>query len=169
MFFRITMAGLLMAFVSAGAVLAKSESATGENPAPARKVLVVVKIKEEAKQRAMEEQVRTQLQEKGVEVTLGSDVLTEADFASEATIRAKVESLGVDGVLGFVVLGVDESVRTTSASVSVGVGVPVGAGPFSVFVGGSKPLGGGQPKVTRTVHVRARFFSRPFAAPAWEK
>ena len=34
---------------------------------------------------------------------------------------------------------------------------------------GSVPLGAGQPKVTPKVRVRARYFARPFAGPAWEK
>ena len=169
MFFRIAMTVLLIVSVSVGTAEVKAETPAGESVAPARKVLVVAKIEEEAKRRALEEQVRLDLGDRGVEATLGVDVMSEADFASEDAIRKKVESLGVDGVLGFVVLGVDESVKTSSASVSVGVGVPVGIGPFSVFVGGSVPLGGGEPKVTRKVRVRARYFARPFAAPAWEK
>ena len=167
MFYRIAITVLLIASVSLGTAEVKAE--TPADVTPARKVLVVAKIEEEAKRRALEDQVRLDLQEKGVESILGSDVMSEADFASEETIRTKVESLGVDGVLGYVVLGVDESVKTSSASVSVGVGVPVGVGPFSVFVGGSVPLGGGEPKVTRKVRIRARYFASPFAAPAWEK
>ncbi len=167
---RIAVAALLTASVGVGARPAgAAESAPAEGAAPARKVLVVAKIKEEAKRRQLEGAARSELQERGVEATLGSDVMTEADFASEDTIRTKVESLGVDGVLGFVPLKVDESVKTSSAHVSVGVGVPVGVGPFSVFVGGSVPLGGGSSKVVRKVQVRARYFARPFTAPAWEK
>jgi hypothetical protein len=169
MFFRLAIAVLLIVSVGVGTVEVNAEASAGEIVAPAHKVLVVAKIEEEAKRRALEDQVRLDLQEKGVESILGSDVMSEADFASEETIRNKVESLGVDGVLGYVVLGVDESVKTSSASVSVGVGVPVGIGPFSVFVGGSVPLGGGEPKVTRKVRIRARYFASPFAAPAWEK
>ena len=169
MCYRIAITLVLMASMSAGIAQAKAESAAGESVTPARKVLVVAKIKEEAKRRALEEQARSELKDRGVEATLGSDVMSEADFVSEETLRKKVESLGVDGVLGFVVLSVDESVKTSSASVSVGVGVPVGVGPFSVFVGGSVPIGGGQPKIKRTVHLRARYFARPFSAPAWEK
>lgn len=168
MLFR-TMIGLLLtASVGAGLVEARAEEAAGGSAAPARKILVVAKVKEEAKRRALEEQARAELQKKGVEATLGSDVLTEADFASEQTIRSKVESLGVDGVLGYVVLGVDQSVKTSSAHVSVGVGGNMG-GPFSVFVGTSVPIGGSEPKVSHTVHLRARYFARPFTAPAWEK
>ena len=168
MFLRLAIPLLLIASVSAGTAELKAASAESESAAPARKVLVVARYKEEAKRRAQEEQARAELQEKGVEAMLGSDVLTDADFVSEDTIRTKVESLGVDGVLGFVVLAVEESVKTSSASLSVGVGGH-GGGPFSVFVGTTVPLGSSQPKVSHKVSVRARYFARPFAAPAWEK
>ena len=150
------------------AVAWAEEPATAAGPAPGSKVLVIAKVQEEGKRRQLEEEARSELRDKGVEATLGVDVLVDSDFASEDAIRAKVESLGVDGVLGFVVLGIDETVKNSSVHLSVGVGVPVNAGGFSMFIGGSVPLGGGQ-KVTRKVNVRARYFARPFQAPAWEK
>ena len=157
---------LALAVLSPAVAWAEEPAAAG--PAPASKVLVIAKVKEEGKRRQLEEQARSELRDKGVEATLGVDVLVDSDFASEDAIRAKVESLGVDGVLGFVVLGIDETVKNSSAHLSVGVGVPVNAGGFSMFIGGSVPLGGG-PKVTRKVNLRARYFARPFQAPAWEK
>ena len=172
--FRIAFASLLLTGVAAAAVEIGAAGAEGGSPAPApapaHKVLVVAKIKEESKRRALEEQTRIELKKRGVETLLGSDVMTEPDFASEDTIRSKVESLGVDGVLGFVVLGIDEKVKTSSATVSVGVGVGGygGGGGMGMFIGGSVPIGG-QTTVVRTVHLRARFFARPFAGPVWEK
>ncbi|HEX4824931.1 MAG TPA: hypothetical protein VFV19_11535 [Candidatus Polarisedimenticolaceae bacterium] len=135
-------------------------------PAPARKVLVVAKVKEEAKRRALEDAAAAELKKRGVEPTLGSDVLTEADFASEEVIRHKVESLGVDGVIGYVPLSVDETVRTSSAHVSIGIGG--GGGGMGMFVGASAPIGGST-TVLRKVKLRARYFARPFGAPLWEK
>jgi opacity protein-like surface antigen len=166
-FFRIAFASFLLACAGAGAAMTAAVKAKGQGPAPARKVLVVAKIREEAKRRALEEEARIELQKKGVETILGSDVMTEADFASEDTIRKKVESLGVDGVLGFVVLGIDEKQKTSSATLSVGVG-GYGGGGFGMFVGGSVPIGG-TTTIVRTVHLRSRFWARPFEAPAWEK
>ena len=163
-------AAALLASIAGGAsawAAAQSEKPAAEAPAPARKVLVIAKIKEDAKRKAFEEEVHTELKKRGVEATLGSDAMTDADFASEETIRAKVESLGVDGVLGFVVLGVEESVKTTSASISVGVG-GYGGGGFGMFVGASAPIGSST-KIIRYVHLRSRFWARPFAAPTWEK
>ena len=142
-------------------------SAADAPPTPARKVLVVAKIQEEAKRRSLEDAARTELKKRGVEAILGSDVMSEADFVSEDAVRQKVESLGVDGVIGYVPLGIDESVKTSSAHLSIGVG-GYGGGGMGMFVGGSVPIGGGS-KVVRKVRLRARYFARPFAAPAWEQ
>jgi len=171
-FVSIAMAMILLATVRAAsgetpADPGAAESAAGGTAAPARKVLVVARVSQEDRRRQLETRTRAELQEKGVEVTLGSDVMTEADFVSEETVRKKVESLGVDGVIGFVVLGVEESVKQSSVSLSVGIGGYSGNG-LGVFVGGSVPLGGST-KVVHKVQVRARYFARPFAGPAWEK
>jgi hypothetical protein len=166
---RIALSLGTLALAALSPAAARADEPAPAAPAAAGKVLVIAKVKEEGKRRQLEEEARTELRDRGVEATLGSDVLEESDFASEDAIRKKVESLGVDGVLGFVVLGVEENVKHSSASVSVGVGVPVNVGGFSIFLGGSVPLGGGAPKVTRKVSLRARYFARPFQAPAWEK
>ena len=147
--------------------LAESASTGAADAAPARKVLVVAKIQEEAKRRSLEEAARAQLKERGVETILGSDVMTEADFVSEDAVRKKVESLGVDGVIGYVPLRIEESVKTSSAHLSIGVG-GYGGGGMGMFVGGSVPIGGSS-KVVRKVSLRARYFAKPFAGPAWEK
>ena len=167
-FFRIAVASFLLAGLVAPAVAsAADKKAESEGPAPARKVLVVARVREEAKRRALEEEARIELKKKGVETLLGSDVMTEDDFASEETIRAKVASLGVDGVLGFVPLKVDETQRTSSSSLSIGIG-GYGGGGFGMMVGGTVPLGQ-KTTIIRTVHVRSRFWAKPFQAPAWEK
>ena len=156
--------GLALTFALSALVAASAQST--DSPAPARKVLVVAKVKEEAKRRSLEEAAAAQLKKRGVEATLGSDVLTEADFASEDSIRKKVESLGVDGVIGYVPLGVDESVKTSSAHFSIGIGG--GGGGMGMFVGASAPISSST-TVIRKVRLRARYFARPFQAPAWEK
>jgi hypothetical protein len=160
---------LLLAPLGAGARgSTPADSGTAvESAALARKVLVVARVKEEGRRRQLEEKTRIELKKRGVEATLSSDVMTEEDFVSEETIRKKVESLGVDGVLGFVVLRVDESVKQSSMSLSVGVG-GYGGGGMGVMVGGTVPLGGST-TIVHHVQVRARYFARPFAAPAWEK
>jgi hypothetical protein len=169
--FPITMAMLLLlAPLGTGAgepTPAAAGKAAAEAAAPARKVLVVARVKEEDRRRQLEGKTRAELQKRGVEALLGSDVMTEEDFVSEETIRKKVESLGVDGVLGFVLLRVDESVKQSSMSLSVGIGGYSGGG-MGVMVGGTVPLGGST-TVVHHVQVRARYFTRPFTGPAWEK
>lgn len=162
---RYAAAGL--ALILATPASAGGETDPGEAAPPARKVLVVAKIQEETKRRALEREAQVELQKRGVESILGSDVLTEADFASVDTIRQKVESLGVDGVLGYVVLGIDESVKTSSVSVGFGIGGYSGGG-MGMFVGASAPIGGST-TIVRKVRLRARYFEPPFADPAWEK
>lgn len=163
----------LLLVLCAGAGAARAAGDTPEKatdaakPAPARKVLVVAKIKEEATRRSLESAARDELKKRGVETILGSDVMTEADFVSEDAVRKKVESLGVDGVIGYVPLGIDESVKTSSAHLSIGIG-GYGGGGMGMFVGGSVPIGGST-TVVRKVRLRARYFARPFAGPAWEK
>jgi hypothetical protein len=146
---------------------AAAETPSSELPVPARKVLVIAKVQEEVTRRTLEEAVRTELMDKGVEATLGSDVMTEADFVSLDAVRKKVESLNVDGVIGYVPLGIDESVKTSSAHLGIGIG-GYGGGGMGMFVGGSVPIGGST-TVVRKLRLRARYFARPFELPAWEK
>jgi len=164
--FRIALATLLLTGL-AGATRAEDKKKEEATPAPARKVLVIAKVQEEAKRRALEEEARIELKKKGVETMLSADVMTEADFASEDSIRRKVESLGVDGVLGYVPLRVDETQKTSSASLSIGIG-GYGGGGFGMMVGGTVPIGA-KTTIIRTVQLRARFWAKPFSGPAWEK
>ena len=166
----VRVAALALAFLlpaGAGPAAAADDKPAAEAPAPARKILVVAKVKEEVKRKQVEEEGRIELQKKGVETILGSDVMQESDFVSEDAIRKKVESLGVDGVLAFVPLAVDETVKTSSVSLGIGIGGYSSSG-IGVMVGGSVPIGGSS-KVVRKVRVRARYFARPFDGIAWEK
>lgn len=171
--FRIAPAALLLAGLAipgpAGTGLTGAATAAGkkeEAAPPARKVLVVARVQEPTRRRGLEQEASVELKKKGVETLLSSDAMTEEDFASEETIRRKVDSLGVDGVLGYVVLKVDETQKTSSATLSVGVG-GYGGGGFGMFVGASVPLGA-KTTIVRTVHLRARFWAKPFTGPAWE-
>lgn len=165
--FQAAIVALLLASLGAGLAVAADEKAESVKPAPARKVLVIAKIKEGATRTSLEKAVAAELKERGVETTLGSDVMTEEDFVSEEAVRKKVESLDVDGVIGYVPLGIDETVKTSSVHVGIGIG-GYSAGGMGMFVGGSVPVGGSS-KVVRKVRLRARYFARPFAGPAWEK
>ncbi len=165
--FQTATVALLLGVLGAGFAAAADESAASEKPAPARKVLVIAKIKEGATRTSLEKAVAAELKKRGVEATLGSDVMTADDYVSEEAVRKKVESLDVEGVIGFVPLGIDETVKTSSVSVGIGIG-GYSAGGMGMFVGGSVPVGGSS-KVVRKVRLRARYFARPFAMPAWEK
>ena len=164
---RAAIGALLLSVLGMAFAASADESAGKTKPAPARKVLVIAKIKEGATRNSLEKAAAAELKKRGVEATLGSEVMTEADFASEEAVRKKVESLDVEGVIGYVPLGIDESVKTTSVSVGIGIG-GYGGGGMGMFVGASAPIGGST-KVVRKVRLRARYFARPFAGPAWEK
>lgn len=155
---------LLLSFLGAGFAAAADESG---KPAPARKVLVIAKIKEGATRSSLEKAVAAELKKRGVDTTLGSEVMTEEDFVSLEAVRKKVESLDVEGVIGYVPLGIDETVKTSSVSVGIGIG-GYSAGGMGMFVGGSVPVGGST-KVVRKVRVRVRYFAKPYADAAWEK
>jgi hypothetical protein len=163
--FRIALATVLLTGLAAAA-RADEKKKEEAAPAPARKVLVIARIREESKRRGLEQEASVELKKKGVETLLSADVMTEDDFASDESIRRKVESLGVDGVLGYVPLKIDETQKTSSATLSVGVG-GYGGGGFGMFVGGTVPLGA-KTTIVRTVHMRARFWSKPFTGPVWE-
>jgi hypothetical protein len=75
----------LVAMAPAGAWAAETEA----SPGPPTRVLVVAKIKEEGNRRKLEEEAKIELRDRGVEATLGSDVLVEEDFSSEDAIRRK--------------------------------------------------------------------------------
>lgn len=167
---RLSQASIVLTLAMLAAGFASGiEDTKSEQPAPARKVLVIAKIKEPMTRNALEKEAVAQLKKRGVEAIRGSEVMTDDDFVSLEAVRRKVESLDVDGVIGYVPLAIDETVKTSSASVSVGVG---GYGPstggMGMFVGASAPIGGST-KVDRKVKLRARYFARPFDAPAWEK
>ncbi len=165
--FQSAIVALLLGVLGAGFAAAADDTAGSGKPAPARKVLVIAKIKEGATRASLEKAVAAELKKRGVEATLGSDVMTEEDFVSLEAVRKKVESLGVDGVIGYVPLGIDESVKTSSVSVGIGIG-GYSAGGMGMFVGGSVPVGGSS-KVIRHVRLRVRYFAAPFSEPAWEK
>lgn len=160
-------AGVLAADTPPAGVWSADPAATPASPPPpAGKVLVIAKIEEPNKRRMVEEALRAELALKGVEALTAVQHLTDADFASADALKQKAESLGVDGVLGLTVEGHTAQVKS-SPTVSLGVGIPIHAGPFSVYAGASKPIGGG-PKMVHTVALRLRFYNRP-GDPAWEK
>jgi hypothetical protein len=150
---------------SAGTKTTSTWSAPGLQPATYAKVAVLAKIEDEIAKRTLEDEVVEGLQDRGIEAVAAYQVLTPADLASEEAIRAKAQDLGLDAGLVFTVT--DEQTRVKSGSnVHASVGVPVRAGPFSVFVGTSVPLGGGTSSST-VVALQSEFYVAGADGPQW--
>ena len=97
--FRIAIASLLLTGLAGSA--RAGEKADETAPPPARKVLVIARIREEAKRRALEEEARIELKKRSVETVLSADVMTEEDFASGKTDGCSGECLTTFIYAGF--------------------------------------------------------------------
>jgi hypothetical protein len=134
-------------------------------PGTCRKVAVLARFSDDAARRILEDSVVAGLQKKGVEAVAAYQVLTEADLATEESIQAKAQTLGIDAGIVFEVTGQSTAAKS-SPNVHASVGVPVRAGPFSVFLGTSVPLGGGSSAV-RVVELKAALHAREAEGPRW--
>jgi hypothetical protein len=134
-------------------------------PATYRKVVVLAKTTDDLAMRVLEDSVVKGLKEKGIEAVQAYLVLQPADLASDAAIEAKAKELGADAGLVFTVTGESTEVKSGSNAYA-SVGVPVRAGPFSLFVGTSVPLGGG-PSSVKVYGVKAQFFTQDVKGPRW--
>lgn len=166
----IGMAALVASLASGGNVRAAETDpapAALSGGGPARKVLVVAKIEEAEARNTLERVASEELRRKGVEALVGSEVLTAADLESADALRAKAETLGIDGLLGFFVLEIIDG-ETTTRPMDVYVDVPYHVGPYWWFAGSRVTLEGtvvSMPKIT----IAANFYNRPTGDPAWEK
>ena len=93
-------------------------------------------------------------------------MLVPEDLATSEAIHAKAEQLGVDAGIVFTVVS-DQTQAKPNPTVSVGVGVPVRVGPFSVFVGGSVPVGGGGTTNVRVVQLKSELVAKSGTNPRW--
>ena len=150
---------------AAGANTTSSWSAPDLQPATYQKVVVLAKTTDDVAMRILEDAVVKGLKEKGIEAVQAYLVLKPDDLTSDETIEAKARELGADAGLVFTVTGENTEVKSGS-NVHASVGVPVRAGPFSLFVGTSVPLGGG-PSTVKTVGVKAQFFASNVKGPRW--
>lgn len=130
------------------------------------KYLVLAKVKEESARRILEDMMVEKLKKEKVDALAAYSVLSPEDLASSEAIHAKTEQLGVDAGIVFTVIG-DETHQKSNPTVSMGVGVPVRVGPFSVFVGGSVPIGGGGATAVRTVQLKSELVARQGTNPRW--
>ena len=150
---------------AAGANTTSSWSAPDLQPATYQKVVVLAKTTDDVAMRILEDAVVKGLKEKGIEAVQAYLVLKPDDLTSDEAIEAKAKELGADAGLVFTVTGENTEVKSGS-NVHASVGVPVRAGPFSLFVGTSVPLGGG-PSTVKTVGVKAQFFASNVKGPRW--
>jgi hypothetical protein len=130
-----------------------------------RKVLVLAMFADESAKRILEDTVVKKLRGKNVTAVAAYDVLAPEDLASDEAIEAKAVQLGVDAGIVFTVEGESTAVKSGPA-VHASVGVPVRAGPFSVFLGTSVPLGGGSSSLNTTT-VKAEFHAKDGKNPRW--
>jgi len=121
------------------------------------KVAVVAKISDDIARRTLEDAVVKGLIDRGISAVASYQTFTAADLASPEAVEAKAKELGVDAGLIFSVTGKDAKVNS-GPTVHASVGVPVRAGPFSMFLGTSVPLGGGT-AVVPVATVKSEFFS----------
>ena len=161
----VTLGVLFPLVAAAGAKTTSSWSASDLQPATYRKVVVLARTTDDVAMRILEDAVVKGLKEKGIEAVQAYLVLKPDDLTSDEAIEAKAQELGADAGLVFTVTGENTEVKSGS-NVHASVGVPVRAGPFSLFVGTSVPLGGG-PSTVKTVGVKAQFFASNVKGPRW--
>ncbi len=165
----LALAAILAALVPLGAVAGTKSTSTWVSPdlqpATYQKVVVLAKTTDDVAMRVLEDTVVNGLKKKGIEAVQAYLVLQPADLLSDEAIEAKAIELGADAGLVFTVTGESTEVRSGSNAYA-SVGVPVRAGPFSLFVGTSVPLGGG-PSAVKTFGIKAQFFSKDVKGPRW--
>ncbi len=146
---------------------ATSAASTTESKGPAHKVLVVAHI-DDAEARGMLERIATaEFQRKGIEAIAGSEVLTDADLESAEALQARAESLGVDGLLGFFVLEIDDG-ETPRTHSDLYVGAPYHHGPYYWYTGRMLRFESSAPKMPK-IKIGANFYIGSDGDPAWEK
>jgi hypothetical protein len=134
-------------------------------PAAYQKVLVLAKTTDDVAKRVLEDTLVSGLKKQGIEAVQAYLVLQPADLENDAAIESKAKELGVDAGLVFTVTGEGTEVKSGSNAYA-SVGVPVRAGPFSLFVGTSVPLGGG-PSAVKTFSIKGQFFAKDVTGPLW--
>lgn len=132
---------------------------------PYSKVMALAKITEEANRKVVEDEIVAAFVKQKMTAIPAYVHMKPEDLASPEAARKKALELGVDSALVVTVLEKGTQVKA-GPSVSVGVGVPVHVGMFSVFVGGSVPVGGG-PKQTQVFSVKADFYEKDSEKPIW--
>ena len=134
-------------------------------PATYTKVAVLAKISDDAARRQLEDRVVEGLARRGIEAVPAYSSFTAEDLASHEAVQARAKELGVDAGLVFTVTGAQDQVKQ-GPTVHASIGVPVHVGGFSVFLGGSVPLGGGA-SMTKVVGLKSEFITSSAEGPRW--
>jgi hypothetical protein len=161
----VTLAALVPLAAAAGTKSNSTWVSPDLQPAAYQKVIVLAKTTDDVAMRVLEDAVVNGLKKQGVEAVQAYLVLQPADLESDQTIEAKAIELGADAGVVFTVTGEGTEVKSGSNAYA-SVGVPVRAGPFSLFVGTSVPLGGG-PSAVKTFGIKAQFFAKDIKGPRW--
>jgi len=156
----------LLFLLSVSAVFSVCQAQSNQDGHKYKKILVLAKIEQGDVERNFENTMVIALKDKGYEAITAYSTFTKSELENTARLVAKADSLQVDALLAFTLTGIDTKVINTP-TVTASVGVPVTIGFFSVFVGGSVPLGGG-PVEEKTVNVKAGFYTdRNSTQPSW--
>jgi len=161
----VTLAALVPLAAAAGTKSNSTWVSPDLQPAAYQKVIVLAKTSDDVAMRVLEDTVVNGLKKQGIEAVQAYLVLQPADLVSDEAIEAKAKELGADAGLVFTVTGESTEVKSGS-NVHASVGVPVRAGPFSLFVGTSVPLGGG-PSAVKTFGIKAQFLAKDVKGPRW--
>ncbi|MGH9868565.1 MAG: hypothetical protein ACREAA_10435 [Candidatus Polarisedimenticolia bacterium] len=157
---------LSFATVLAGVKTTSTWSAPEHTLRPYTKVIALAKVEEDQNRRMVEDELVEAFGKHKVTAVPAYAHMKPEELATPEAAKAKAEQLGVDAALVVTVTERGTKVKPPS-SVSVGVGVPVHVGMFSVFVGGSKPIGGGAPQSIPVFAMKAEFFEKGGPQPIW--
>lgn len=130
-----------------------------------RKVIVLAKTSDELVKRQIEDATVKLLMQQGIEAIPAYANITLADIATEDSLIAKADALGVDALLVYNITG-NNTVYKNTPSVNASVGVPVRVGIFRGFLGGNVPLAGGS-KTVKIVQATANFYIRTSKSMQW--
>ena len=128
------------------------------------KVLVLARVTEPSAKRILEDAVVKGLQGKKIQAIAAYQSVTDEDLATEDSIKAKVQALGVDAGIVFTVTS-HETAQVASGpkgSLSIGFG-----GGYGGFIGGSVPIGGNTVETVHHVVLKGEFYQMGVPKPVW--
>jgi hypothetical protein len=128
------------------------------------KILVLARVSEPSAKRILEDAVVHGLNEKNIAAVAAYQVLVDEDLATEESIRAKAESLGVDGGIVFTVVSHEQAQIASGPKGSLSVGF---GGGYGGFIGGSVPIGGNTVETVHSVVMKGDFYQAGVAKPIW--